>query len=230
MADALRRPRNRQRSWRRRTGPSTEWKGDAELGNTALARGSTTRRIHGHDRRPRRVRGIQLSDVARPVVSCRTGGLGGAPGILTRRCCWRPNAREQFLDVFAAYNRMLWPAALLLWLATLIAVVLLLRRDPRAPRIVALLLAAHWAWSGAAYHLAFFRSVSPAATLFGALFVAQAALFLGNHSVGLHGGRRVCGVLIRRVGRSCATRVRCPPGAPSRVKTMPQSLESEWQP
>jgi hypothetical protein len=89
-----------------------------------------------------------------------------------------PFTLEQFLDVFASYNRALWPAALLLWLASLGAVVLVVRRDPRTTRVVAGLLTIHWAWSGVAYHLAYFRSINPVALLFGVLFVVQAGFFL----------------------------------------------------
>jgi hypothetical protein len=39
------------------------------------------------------------------------------------------------------------------------------------------LLAVHWGWSGIAYHWLYFRRINPAATLFGFLFVLEAALF-----------------------------------------------------
>ena len=43
-----------------------------------------------------------------------------------------PFTHEQFLDAFAAYSTALWPAALLLWLAT--AGALLLVHDRVTPR------------------------------------------------------------------------------------------------
>jgi hypothetical protein len=89
-----------------------------------------------------------------------------------------PFTLEQFLDVFGAYNRALWPGALLLWGASLFGLALLMRRDYRATRVLGTVLAVHWAWSGLAYHLAYFRSINPAALLFAALFVAQAGLFV----------------------------------------------------
>ena len=46
------------------------------------------------------------------------------------------------------------------------------------PRLICALLAAHWAWSGIAYHYIFFRRINPAATLFGVLFILQAVLFI----------------------------------------------------
>jgi len=89
-----------------------------------------------------------------------------------------PFTHDQFLDVFSAYNRALWPAVILIWLLTAAAIVALYRRGPRASRFVAAVLVIHWGWAGIAYHLAFFRSINPAASLFGAVFVLQAALFL----------------------------------------------------
>lgn len=89
-----------------------------------------------------------------------------------------PFTHDQFLDVFGAYNRALWPAAILTWLLTAAAIVALYRRGPSASRLVATVLAFHWGWAGIAYHVAFFRSINPAADLFGAVFVLQAALLL----------------------------------------------------
>jgi len=88
-----------------------------------------------------------------------------------------PFTREQFFDLFAAYNALLWPALVALWLASVVAGALLLwaRRPP--DRWIGALLAAHWAWSALAYHAAFFTRINPAAWLFAALFLLQAALF-----------------------------------------------------
>ena len=97
-----------------------------------------------------------------------------------------PFTHDQFLDVFGAYNRALWPAAVLMWLLTAAAIVALYRRGPRASRFVAAVLAIHWGWAGIAYHLAFFRSINPAANFFGAVFVLQAALFLWRGALGSH--------------------------------------------
>ena len=51
-----------------------------------------------------------------------------------------PFTHDQFLDVFAAYHRLLWPVAALLWLLTLGAVFHLWRAGPRAGRLVATVL------------------------------------------------------------------------------------------
>ncbi len=86
-----------------------------------------------------------------------------------------PFTHEQFLDVFGRYNQALWPAALAFWLVSAATVLWLIRSGRGASRGIAALLAVHWAWSGIAYHLAFFAAINPVARLFGALFVVEAA-------------------------------------------------------
>jgi len=87
-----------------------------------------------------------------------------------------PFTHEQFLDVFGAFNSAWWPAALVLWVLSALALYALARRRAGARPLFALL-ALHWAWSGAVYHLASFAPINPAAKLFSALFLAQAGLF-----------------------------------------------------
>jgi hypothetical protein len=89
-----------------------------------------------------------------------------------------PFTHEQFLDAFAAFNTTWWLANLALWLLTTVAVIAL-ARSQAPPRPLFLLLALHWAWSGAAYHLGYFAPVNPMARLFGVAFLLQAALFVG---------------------------------------------------
>lgn len=89
-----------------------------------------------------------------------------------------PFTHDQFLDVFAAYNRAIWPAVIGLWAITALAVARWYAGAPGSPRLLSIVLALHWAWSGAVYHLAFFRPINPAATLFGIVFLVQAVLFL----------------------------------------------------
>jgi len=59
------------------------------------------------------------------------------------------------------------------------AVIVALRLPACRPhdRGISVLLAAHWAWSALAYHVAFFTRINPAAWLFAALFLGQAVLF-----------------------------------------------------
>jgi hypothetical protein len=88
-----------------------------------------------------------------------------------------PFTREQFFDLFAAYNEALWPAAVALWGASAVIVALRLSSQRPHDRWISTLLVVHWAWSALAYHLAFFTRINPAAWLFAALFLGQAVLF-----------------------------------------------------
>ena len=83
----------------------------------------------------------------------------------------------EFLDVFRRYNEAVWPAQWILLILALTAVVVALRARwlSRAP---ALILAVLWLWMGVVYHVAFFRVINPAAVVFGAVFMLQAALFV----------------------------------------------------
>jgi hypothetical protein len=88
-----------------------------------------------------------------------------------------PFSVDAFLDVFAAYNSALWPFALLLWIATMAALVAgIERRDAGAWTFG--LLAFQWAWSAIAYHIVFFTRINPAAWLFAVVFLAEAVALL----------------------------------------------------
>ena len=89
-----------------------------------------------------------------------------------------PFSAEQFFGVFAAYNLAVWPAPLILSALAVVAILLAVLGGARRGRWVAGFLAALWAWTGIAYHLIHFRSINPGATLFGALFLVEAALFV----------------------------------------------------
>jgi uncharacterized protein DUF6064 len=88
-----------------------------------------------------------------------------------------PFSRDAFLDVFGAYNDLLWPAAVVLWLVTATLAFRWMHRGQVHGRAIFALLAVHWAWSGIAYHWMFFRGINSAAAIFGAGFVLQAVLF-----------------------------------------------------
>ena len=86
-----------------------------------------------------------------------------------------PFTREQFFDLFAAYNDALWPAVVALWVASTVIVA---RRLQCATSMIA-----GWRPHGRAlggphlaYHVALFTSINPAAWLFAALFLGQAVL------------------------------------------------------
>lgn len=89
-----------------------------------------------------------------------------------------PFTKEQFFNLFAAYNGALWPALIALWIASVVVSVLLLTSRRPPDRWISALLTTHWAWSALAYHLAFFTSINPAAWLFAGFFLLQAALLL----------------------------------------------------
>jgi hypothetical protein len=88
-----------------------------------------------------------------------------------------PFTTEQFFDLLAAYNKAFWPALALLWMASLLASLLLFSRRRLSGRWMSALLAAHWIWSALAYHAAFFTRINPAARAFAALFLLQGAFF-----------------------------------------------------
>jgi len=89
-----------------------------------------------------------------------------------------PFTREAFLAVFAAYNDAVWPAQIAAYLLAIAAVGLILRPSSGGGRSIAAILALMWAWTGLAYHVAFFAAINRPAFAFGALFVVQAALLV----------------------------------------------------
>lgn len=89
-----------------------------------------------------------------------------------------PFTKEQFFNLFAAYNEALWPALIALWIASVVVSLRLFSSRRPTDRWVSALLAAHWAWSGLAYHAAFFTRINPVAWIFAILFLVQAALFV----------------------------------------------------
>jgi hypothetical protein len=88
-----------------------------------------------------------------------------------------PFTVEEFLSVFERYNRAIGPTPLLAYALAGAALWLAWRGGRPASRAVLGILAGFWAMNGAGYHLSFFRAVNPAANVFGALFLAQAALY-----------------------------------------------------
>jgi hypothetical protein len=88
-----------------------------------------------------------------------------------------PFASDQFLGVFRAYNTSIWPAQIFLVLLALVAVVLACRSNVPS-RTISAILGFLWLWTGIVYHLMFFLAMNPAAMIFGALCVAQGAIFL----------------------------------------------------
>jgi len=124
-----------------------------------------------------------------------------------------PFSHDAFLDVFGAYNSVLWPMVVALWVVTAGLALRGMRKGRMDGRGIFALLAVHWGWSGIAYHWFFLRRITPAGALFGALFVAQAVLFIwlaatsraqfimNRRLRGMLGGALVCyGLLYPLVG------------------------------
>ena len=93
-----------------------------------------------------------------------------------------PFTIDQFLSVFAAYNHAIWPAQIVAYLAGALAVVLVFARTTWSDRVIAVILASMWLWTGIAYHGIFFSEINKTAFLFGALFVLQ-GLYLAFEGV-----------------------------------------------
>ncbi|HVS13491.1 MAG TPA: DUF6064 family protein [Thermoanaerobaculia bacterium] len=87
-----------------------------------------------------------------------------------------PFTSEQFFQVFADYNRAVWPAQWILWLAGAGALSGALARRVSGTRVALGLLAALWLWMALAYHWTYFARINPAARLFAVVFVVAASL------------------------------------------------------
>src|SRR5687767_3676023 len=88
-----------------------------------------------------------------------------------------PFTADEFFDTFRRYNEAVWPAQWLFYALALWLIVAALRDVPARSHVTAPVLAFLWLWMGIAYHIAVFRSVNPAALIFGFFFVLQGALF-----------------------------------------------------
>jgi hypothetical protein len=89
-----------------------------------------------------------------------------------------PFTPEQFLEVFAAYNRSVWPAQVIAYLLGLGMVLAMLQPSGSSHRIVGVGLGLMWAWTGVAYHALYFAQVNKAAGAFAVLFILQGLLFV----------------------------------------------------
>jgi hypothetical protein len=89
-----------------------------------------------------------------------------------------PFTVEQFLTVFEQYNTAIWPAQVLAYLLGIACLVLTTKQSPVCDRITSAILALFWLWMGVVYHMVYFSHINQVAWAFGALFVAQAFVFL----------------------------------------------------
>jgi len=90
-----------------------------------------------------------------------------------------PFTTEQFFDLFTRYNTAIWPAQWVLLALAAAVVIASWARTSAGGRIAAAGLGVLWLWAGAAYHVAFFRMINPAATIFGVAFVLEGLLLAG---------------------------------------------------
>ena len=95
-----------------------------------------------------------------------------------------PFDSPQFFAVFARYNLAVWPAQVVLNGLAIALVMVVLRAW--SDRAVSGVLALLWVWMGVVYHLGFFRTINPAASIFGAMFVLQGVVFA---VLGVAGGK-----------------------------------------
>jgi hypothetical protein len=89
-----------------------------------------------------------------------------------------PFTQDAFFAVFGRYNTLVWPLIPIFYLLGAASVALLFRPSRAAALFISLTLAAMWLVNGVGYHWAFFREINPAAPIFGAIFVLQAALLI----------------------------------------------------
>ncbi len=89
-----------------------------------------------------------------------------------------PFTVEQFLTLFEQYNTAIWPAQILAYVLGVACLALAARQSPVCDRIISAILALLWLWMGVVYHMVYFSHINQAAWAFGAVFAAQAFVFL----------------------------------------------------
>jgi hypothetical protein len=106
-----------------------------------------------------------------------------------------PFTEQQFFEVFGRYNDAVTPLQIGLVLLALSAYTALMVPGRDSDRVIGAVLAALWVWL-AVYHFVFFRTVNPAAILFGLVSLVGAAVFAWS------------GALRRRMVFACESRAR----------------------
>lgn len=85
----------------------------------------------------------------------------------------------QLLDAFATYNQSIWPAQVIAYLLSLVALLPLLRPSRPATRLATAILAFYWLWISLMFWWPA-RSSFPPAPLLTVIFVLQGVLFLAE--------------------------------------------------
>jgi hypothetical protein len=88
-----------------------------------------------------------------------------------------PFTAEQFLGVFEEYNRAIWPLQVVAYILGGTAILVTLRPRPYSDQMTSGVLVVLWMWTGLVYHALLLAAINPIATLFGAAFVGQAAIW-----------------------------------------------------
>jgi hypothetical protein len=89
-----------------------------------------------------------------------------------------PFTIAQFLDVFEKYNLSIWPMQIVLNLFGIAAIVLAVKKASYSDRVIAIILALLWLWSGVVYHLVYFTTINKAAYGFALVYILQGLMFL----------------------------------------------------
>jgi hypothetical protein len=95
-----------------------------------------------------------------------------------------PFTREQFFEIFAAYNAANWIAAIGVYPIALLALFMAWRGESHAGRWVGAILAFMWGWVGVIYQGVYFSQINPAAKGFAGAFGFQAVLFAIHAALG----------------------------------------------
>lgn len=89
-----------------------------------------------------------------------------------------PYTRDVYFRTLEHYSDAIWPAQVVAYVFSLLALWAALRPFAGTGRMVATILAAAWIWTGVAYHILTFGQIDWAAWPIGVLFLVQALLFL----------------------------------------------------
>lgn len=89
-----------------------------------------------------------------------------------------PFTTEAFLNVFREYNTGVWPAQIAAIIIALACIITAVGGGKPRGAVIGALLGLLWLWMGIVYHIIYFSTINPAATIFGAAFILQGVLFL----------------------------------------------------